>query len=242
MSNIVSIINGELLTTSLSIADGTENQHKNVMSLIRGYQEDLEEFGRVAFQTRPFETAGGTQKSEYAMLNQHQATLLLTYMKNSLIIRKFKKALVKAFFDMESRSGFRLPKTFAEAMRLAADQAEAALKLESENQVLKPKAEALDRIATSDGSMCITNTAKDLQVRPKDLFSWLSRHKWIYRRPGGSSWIAYQDKLQTGYLEHKVTVVSRTDGSEKTTEQVRVTPSGLAKLANTMNEQASDSE
>jgi len=44
-----------------------------------------------------------------------------------------------------------------------------------------------------------------------------------------------RDKLQTGYLEHKVTVVTRTDGSEKTTEQVRVTPKGLAKLATELN-------
>ena len=107
-----------------------------------------------------------------------------------------------------------------------------------ERDKLKPKAEALDRIATSDGSLCVTNAAKDLQVRPKDLFAWLSSHKWIYKRPGGSGWIAYQDKLQTGYLEHKVTVVTRTDGSEKTTEQVRVTPKGLAKLAKEMNQQA----
>lgn len=99
---------------------------------------------------------------------------------------------------------------------------------------MKPKVDALDRIATSDGGMCITNAAKDLQVRPKDLFAWLSAHQWIYRRAGGSGWIAYQDKLQGGYLEHKVTVVYRNDGSEKTTEQVLVTPKGLAKLASRM--------
>lgn len=124
-----------------------------------------------------------------------------------------------------------IPQTLPEALRLAAEAME-------ERDKLKPKAEALDRIATSDGSLCVTNAAKDLQVRPKDLFAWLSSHKWIYKRPGGSGWIAYQDKLQTGYLEHKVTVVTRTDGSEKTTEQVRVTPKGLAKLAKEMNQQA----
>ena len=34
-----------------------------------------------------------------------------------------------------------------------------------------------------------------------------------------------------GYLEHNVTVVERSDGTEMTTEQVRVTTKGLAKLA-----------
>lgn len=39
--------------------------------------------------------------------------------------------------------------------------------------VLAPKAEALDRISKSDGSVCITTAAKNLQIQPKDLFSWL---------------------------------------------------------------------
>ncbi|WP_022959721.1 phage antirepressor KilAC domain-containing protein [Spongiibacter tropicus] len=123
-----------------------------------------------------------------------------------------------------------IPQSLPEALRLAAELAEA-------NEAMKPKVEAYDRIATSDGGICITNAAKDLQMRPKDLFAWLSSHQWIYRRAGGSGWIAYQDKLQTGYLEHKVTVVYRNDGSEKTTEQVLVTPKGLAKLASKIERQ-----
>lgn len=90
---------------------------------------------------------------------------------------------------------------------------------------------AFDRIATSDGGLCITDAAKALQVRPKDLFAWLRAHAWIYSRPGRSGDVAYQDKIQSGHLEHKVTTVSRSDGTEKTVEQVRVTPKGLARLA-----------
>ena len=97
---------------------------------------------------------------------------------------------------------------------------------------IAPKAEALDRISRTDGSVCITNAAKDLQVRPKDLFSLLGGGlKWIFRRAGGAGWVAYQDKIQQGLLEHKVTVVSRSDGSEKMAEQVLITSKGLAKLA-----------
>lgn len=38
----------------------------------------------------------------------------------------------------------------------------------------------------------------------RDLFSWLSAHHWIYRRPGGAGWLGYQDKAQRGRLAHKV--------------------------------------
>lgn len=123
MSNIVSIINGEALTTSLAIAEGVGNEHKHVIRLIRDYLSDLKEFGRVSFENAPFETAGGTQQREYAMLNEQQATLLITYMRNNDIVRAFKKQLVKAFYEaMQSRS---VPKSLAQALRLAADLEEA---------------------------------------------------------------------------------------------------------------------
>ncbi|WP_068635026.1 Rha family transcriptional regulator [Thauera butanivorans] len=95
---------GELVTTSLAIAEGTEVEHKNVLGLVRKYADDLDEFGRVAFETRPFETAGGMQRQEIAFLNEPQSTLLLTYMRNSDIVRGFKKALVRAFFELRDAS------------------------------------------------------------------------------------------------------------------------------------------
>ncbi|WP_422646113.1 phage antirepressor KilAC domain-containing protein [Xenorhabdus japonica] len=63
--------------------------------------------------------------------------------------------------------------------------------------------------------MCVTDAAKQLQVRPKFLFDFLKGHRWTCRRVGSDEWTGYQDKIQTGYLEHKVTVVMRNDGSEK---------------------------
>ncbi|PTD19896.1 phage antirepressor KilAC domain-containing protein [Sphingomonas fennica] len=108
---------------------------------------------------------------------------------------------------------------------------EKVLELEQANAELTPKAEALDRIATADGSLNITAAAKALQVRPKDLFAYLQAHGWIYRRNGGTGYLGYQSKVTTGLLEHKVATVLRGDGSEKIVEQVLVTAKGLTKLA-----------
>lgn len=117
-------------------------------------------------------------------------------------------------------------------IELAMQAEQERLALESKVAIIQPKAEALDLIATgTEGSLNITETAKTLQVNPKMLFQWLSGHKWIYRRVGGSGWVAYQDKIQSGLLEHKITTVHRDDGSEKITEQVRVTAKGLTRLA-----------
>lgn len=129
----------------------------------------------------------------------------------------------------------------ADPMRALADPAalrgllltysEKVLALEGEVAELRPQADALDRIAQSDGSLCITDAAKTLQVRPKDLFMFLRRNGWVYARAGSAQEVAYQSRLVTGDLEHKTTTVARSDGSEKTVTQVRVTPRGLTKLA-----------
>lgn len=118
------------------------------------------------------------------------------------------------------------------AMRgLLLTYSEKVLSLEATVTAQAPKVAALDRISTADGFLCITDTAKNLQVRPKDLFAWMSANSWIYRRAGGKGWIAYQDRLQQGVLSHKITTVERSDGTEKVVEQVLVTPKGVARLA-----------
>jgi anti-repressor protein len=108
---------------------------------------------------------------------------------------------------------------------------EKVLALEAQVNELLPSQDALDRISGTDGTMCVTDTAKALQMRPKDLFSFMRQNGWLYRRPGTSYDLGYQSKVIQGLLVHKVTTVLRPDGSEKVTEQVRVTGKGLTKLA-----------
>lgn len=124
------------------------------------------------------------------------------------------------------------------AARAWADQVEQRERLELENKaaadalaVAAPKIEGFDRIAKSDGSLCITDAAKTLQEQPRRLTQLMSKHQWIYRRPMGSGWIVYQDRIQSGHLEHKVTTGEKSHGGEWTSTQVRITPKGLAKLS-----------
>lgn len=111
---------------------------------------------------------------------------------------------------------------------------EKVIALEHRVDEMKPDVEAFDRIAKADGSMCVTAAAKHLQVQPKFLFKLLSERHWIYRRAGGKAWLGYQDKIQSGYLEHKVATVNRSDGSEKIVEQVLITAKGIAKISKSL--------
>ena len=93
------------VTTSEVIATALDKEHKDVLALAKKYQADLNEFGVASFKTN-LQTRGnrnGTQEKEIVILNEQQATLLITYMRNSDKVRKFKIALVKAFFEMREQ-------------------------------------------------------------------------------------------------------------------------------------------
>lgn len=101
MTDLVFARNGQALTTSEIVAQGVGIQHKNLLALIRRYQPDFEEFGTPAFETRGSE--GTADYQVFAILNEQQATLLVTYCKNTETVRKFKVALVKAFYEMREQ-------------------------------------------------------------------------------------------------------------------------------------------
>lgn len=117
------------------------------------------------------------------------------------------------------------------AARAWADQKEARQIAEHTVKQQAPKVAALDRIATADGSMCITSAAKHLQVRPKKLFQYLIENGWIYRRHGNKSYLAYQHRIQQGLMEHKVTTLTYRDCHERVYEQARITAKGITKLS-----------
>lgn len=91
-----------------------------------------------------------------------------------------------------------------------------------------PKVEAFDRLASARGAVCLTDAAKSLQLRRIDLINWMQEHTWIHKREG-TNWKAYQPRITSGYLVHKV--VTRGEGAEERVyDQVLVTPRGLARL------------
>ncbi|HEM5309950.1 TPA: Rha family transcriptional regulator [Streptococcus suis] len=87
----------EPYTTSEIIAECAEVQHHTITRLIREHKVDFENLGKVGFQIQAM-TSG--QHSKNYILNEQQATLLITYLRNTQPVREFKKNLVKAFFEM----------------------------------------------------------------------------------------------------------------------------------------------
>lgn len=99
-AQIVSVINGEPLASTEVIARGMKQQHASVIKLVRKHQAALAGMGRVGFEIQPFATRGGQQTREVAMLNERQAALLISLMRNSDEVVDFKAALINEFYRM----------------------------------------------------------------------------------------------------------------------------------------------
>lgn len=97
MYELIELRKNDIFTNSKVIADGTDNQHKNVKELIVKYQTDIEDFG--ALSVSNVESTGGRPEQIY-YLNEEQATFVITLLRNSKVVVKFKKELVRQFYAM----------------------------------------------------------------------------------------------------------------------------------------------
>ncbi len=100
MNKLILLKNNDVFTTSLVIAEGTHVKHKNIKELIAKYENDLKDFGKVRVLNGTLTTKGGIQQTSYYLLNEQQATFLMTLLRNNKTVVAFKKELVKQFYQM----------------------------------------------------------------------------------------------------------------------------------------------
>lgn len=229
---------GEAFANSRDVAAYFGKEHRNVMQAVDNLIAQDPDLARAEFSAGVYTLPNtGAQQHRMFEMNRDGFVLLAMGFTGTKAL-KWKRQYIAAFNALEAecrriaQGGPAIDLNDPAQLRnLLLNYSERAEALEQRVQELLPEAEALDRISKADGSLNITEAAKALQIRPKDLFDYLAQHGWTYKRAGASNWLGYQSKTMAGLLEHKVTTVLRADGSEKVTEQVRVTPKGLTKLA-----------
>lgn len=219
--------NAPLTMTSKEIADLVDQRHDNVKRTI----ETLSSNGVITLpQIEEVSNTGPGPKTIRVYHVGKRDSLVVV----AQLCPEFTANIVDRWqaLEQQAATGFN-PASLSrmDILKMAMDSEDGRIKAEAKLAIAAPKAQALDRISLSDGAMCVTNAAKVLGLQPKKLFAWLQLEQWIYRRAGGSGYVGYQNRVQVGYLDHKVTTIARSDGSEKTVEQVLITAKGLAKLA-----------
>lgn len=229
---------GTPVIDTVTIAKGVNVEHRAVIQLVRKYESDFNAFGRVTFEMRPFETAGGTQKREVALLNEDQATLLFTYLKNSEIARSLKIRVVKAFRDCRDE----LAKVNANplAAMLAKPKSELFLELsqiskkneelEAANQKLveqaandAPKVAFTDSVTSGGTEVTITLAAKTLGIGPRKFFDWLRLNGFLYKQANQAT----QYAIEKGYMVTRFAKITHDDDSVEKKPYPHITGKGL---------------
>lgn len=128
--------------------------------------------------------------------------------------------------ELEAQAAPAVPQTMAQALRLAADQAEQLDAQREQLALAAPKVEYVDRYVAANGSMGFRQVAKLLQANEHEFRAWLQDAKIMYRL--GGEWAAYQNHIEAGRFLVRSGVATANDHAFNTT---KFTPKGVEWVA-----------
>lgn len=208
---------GTPVTDSLKVAGVFGKQHKNIIQAVRNLLGSAENSAHARwFYESTYLDAQGKQRPMFVM-NRDGFSLLAMGLTGAKALQ-FKVAFIEQFNKMEKivkqvaqHSQPNLPTTFAEALRLAAAQAEQIEKQQKQIEEERPRVLFSQAVETSKDSILIGELAKlicqnGVQMGEKRLFIWLRSNGYLcqqgerYNQPT-------QKALEMGLFEiRKVTI------------------------------------
>jgi anti-repressor protein len=180
---------------SREIAERTGKDHAHVCRDIRAMLEatgcDQSRFGSVYL-------AGNGEERRCYRLPAHELMLLLTGYSVPL-----RDKVLRRWEELERAAAPSIPKTFAAALQLAADQAK---EIEAKTQALAlaaPKVACAEALMRCDQNMSITDACKHFGLHPKtEAFPYLRAMKYLTLKD-----LPTQAAIDAGYLELKETLL-----------------------------------
>lgn len=95
-----------------------------------------------------------------------------------------RRSVLARLNELEAHQAPRIPQTMAEALRLAADQAEHIERQAKQLAIAAPKVEFVDRYVVADGLYGFRQVAKMLRAKENELSQWLVDSGVMYRLAG----------------------------------------------------------
>lgn len=228
MNELVIMHNKQAVTTSLRVAEVFGKDHKNVIQSIENLAAEKSAakfFAEATYDNR------GKQYPMYYM-NRDGFTLLAMGFTGKKALQ-FKIQYIQAFnsMEMQIRTGYAIPGSYAEALKLAANQAE---KIEQQKQTIAiqaPKALFADAVATSHTTILVGDLAKVIKqngvdIGAKRLFAWLREQGYLIKRIGADYNSPTQRAMELGLFEVKETAISHSDGHVTVQKTPKVTGKG----------------
>ena len=193
--------------------DRKELQHKSLLEIIR--EEFSEEIGEQKILPTSYKDQWNREQPMF-ILNLQQSRQVLV--RESKFVRK---AVIKYIDELESRlkGQFQIPTSFAEALRLAAEQQEKIEELALDNKVkdqqiseLQPKASYYDLILQCKDLLSMTVIAKDYGKSAE----WMNKklHQLGVQFKQSGVWFLYQKYAENGYTQTKTQNYSKSDGTQ----------------------------
>lgn len=238
-------INGILVTTSNRVAKELGVEHKDLLEKIDGYIKKFNsaELSAQFYMPSNYKDRSGKSNRNYLITKKGVAQLVGGY--SAAVEKAFELNVnyINEFERMENyiKGNFQLPTTFAEALRLAADQQEQLENLKLENKEkdkqiteLKPAKEYVDKILSTEDTMTITQIAADYGLSGLRLNQILHQER-IIRNVGGQ-WLLYSEHMNKGYTRSETIIIKRKDGTEKVVPATKWTQKGRLKIHQTLTE------
>lgn len=223
----------QAVTTSLKVAESFGKNHRDVLAAIRDLMSSAENYAvlKKYFIDGSYTASNGKTNPMYYM-NRDGFTLLAVGFTGKRALQ-FKIQYIQAFNSMETqiRTGYAIPGSYAEALKLAANQAE---KIEQQKQTIAiqaPKALFADAVATSHTTILVGDLAKVLKqngvdIGAKRLFAWLREQGYLIKRIGADYNSPTQRAMELGLFEVKETAISHSDGHVTVQKTPKVTGKG----------------
>jgi len=114
-----------------------------------------------------------------------------------------------------------IPKSFAEALRLAADQQEKIQAQAAQVEQQKPAVEFVDRYVKSTGNLGFRQVCKLLKAKENDFRAFLQDSRIMYRLNG--DWVPYASHIDAG----RFYVTTGTGDNDHTFTSAKFTPKGV---------------
>ncbi|MCI2923936.1 phage regulatory protein/antirepressor Ant [Staphylococcus hominis] len=233
--------NSELgaVVSSRVVANELGKEHGKV---IRSLEKILTEPNVASLIVRSeYKDSKGESRKEY-LLTKDGFTL---YMFNIQGHNDFKMAYINKFNEMERQlsqpvASYMIDDPVKRAEKWIEEQKEKERLLEQnsiqQQQIgeLKPKADYVDEILKSPGTMTITQIAADYGLSAQKLNKLL--HQARLQRRVGKQWVLYTEHMNKGYTKSHTIEIVRSDGRPDTQPQTRWTQKGRLKIHEIMTD------
>ena len=202
--NLVQEKNGELLVSSITVAENIDLLHDSLLSSISKYENELREFGDLKEQDFKESLNISNNKSllkqrKAYLLNENQTMLLINLSRNTDLVIRFKVNLTKAFSIMKN-------KLFQKNLPTPLETARMLVQVLEEKEALLLTNKALEKQNTilmhTNNLYTASEIAKELNLKSATVLNQkLADMKIQYKI--NNSWVLYSKYADLGYTSIK---------------------------------------